>query len=698
MAEKAFARAGLHRSDSAYARSRAADLRTRVAAGERVLLLGITPAFHNSGAALVEVTKDAGLRLLCNEEEERYSGVKLTTEYPELAVQALHERLREHDASPEEIHTCVATWDYANVVGHSLQVSFEEFPGPLVHPPEEFAPRHLLLAARAPRRVASQLGLPGHMPIVMMRHHDSHAYCSYALSPFSSSDETTMITVIDGYGDDCSVSLYVGHGGALKQVRNNGSALDSAGLIYDQIASTQGGWTSLQAAGRYMGAAAWGDCDRLTNPYYKRLRQLAYFGPDGDFRLNRRFARWQAAGQRKPYHHELTDILGAPIPLERLWKPDAVLNVDDIQHAELTRDRVDKAAALQLLFEDMIFHVVGWFILQTGSTRLVMTGGTALNCVANMRLLEHYDEEWYARYLGREDVRLRAWVPPMQGDPGTPPGAAFAFAMRAGVRQARPMRHAFYCGRGPRRDEVREACAVGGEVEVEELGDTSDAEQCEAVADRIASVVANDGVLGLFQGPAETGPRALGHRSILANPCNPHTLELLNARVKYRERIRPLAPIATLEAAQTLFELSPGVSDDDYNGYNYMVFTARARAEAFRRVPAVIHRDGTARVQICRPSDPLTHAFLLAMGRHAGVEVSVNTSLNVGSPIVQTPRQAIAALRKAKAMDGIVIVADGVAFLVRLVGPRRAEASAGAELVRAAVSSPGDGGRGACGR
>ncbi|MGB7686737.1 MAG: carbamoyltransferase C-terminal domain-containing protein [Solirubrobacterales bacterium] len=650
-----------------------------MAAGERVLLLGITPAFHNSGVSLVEVTEENGIRLLCSEEEERYSGIKLTTEYPEHSVEALHERLREHDARPEDIHTCLATWDYANVVGHSMQISFEEFPGPLVHPPEEFAPRHLRVAARAPKRLAAGLGLSGRMPIVMVRHHDCHAFGSYALSPFADSDEPTMITVIDGYGDDCSVSLYAGQAGAVKQVRNNGNALDSAGLIYDQIASTQGGWASLQAAGRYMGAAAWGDGDRLTNPYYKRLRQLAYFGPNGDFRLNRRFAKWQRAGQLDPYQDELTDILGPPIPIERLWKPDAVLNVDDVEHAEVTRDRVDKAAALQLLFEDMIFHVVGWFIRQTGSTRLVMTGGTALNCVANMRLLERFDEEWYSRYLGREDERLHIWVPPIQGDPGTPPGSACAFAMRAGIRRSQPLRHAFYCGRGPQRNEVLAMADEADDVLVEELGEVSTAQGREKVADHMASVVAGDGVLGLFQGPAEIGPRALGHRSILANPCNPNTLEVLNARVKYRERIRPLAPISTLEAATELFELSPGVSDDNSNGYNYMVFTARARPEAFERVPAVIHRDGTARVQICRPSDQLTHAFLLAMGHHAGVEVSVNTSLNVGSPIVQTPRQAVVALRKAKAMDGVVIVADEVAYLLQLAASRIEESSPGAQ-------------------
>jgi carbamoyltransferase len=156
----------------------------------------------------------------------------------------------------------------------------------------------------------------------------------------------------------------------------------------------------------------------------------------------------------------------------------------------------------------------------------------------------------------------------------------------------------------------------------------------------------------------------LGHRSILANPCNPRTLETINLRVKFREPIRPLAPMATLAAAQHYFELSAGASDDHYNAYNYMVLTTRARPEAYAKIPAVVHKDGTARVQIVREEqDPFTFAYLKAMGRRLGVEVSVNTSLNVGSPIVQTPAQALGALKRARAMSGLVMIAaDGQAW------------------------------------
>jgi carbamoyltransferase len=176
-------------------------------------------------------------------------------------------------------------------------------------------------------------------------------------------------------------------------------------------------------------------------------------------------------------------------------------------------------------------------------------------------------------------------------------------------------------------------------------------------------MVAQSGVIAIYQGAAETGPRALGHRSILANPCDPHTRERLNERVKYREAIRPLAPMATLEAAQHYFELLPGASDDNYNAYNYMVLTARSKPHARDAIPAVIHADGTGRIQIVREDDPLTYAYLKALGRRIGVELSVNTSFNVAGPIAQTPGQAIETLRRSKGLDAVIMVAtDGTVY------------------------------------
>jgi len=168
----------------------------------------------------------------------------------------------------------------------------------------------------------------------------------------------------------------------------------------------------------------------------------------------------------------------------------------------------------------------------------------------------------------------------------------------------------------------------------------------------------------VVQGAAETGPRALGHRSILANPCDAGTRERLNERVKYREAIRPLAPMATLEAAQQYFDLLEGASDAGYNAYNYIVADGAGETAGAREDSRVIHADGTGRVQIVRAEDdPLTYAYLKALGRHIGVEISVNTSFNVAGPIAQTPQQAIDTLRRSKGLDVVLLVAsDGAAY------------------------------------
>jgi carbamoyltransferase len=220
------------------------------------------------------------------------------------------------------------------------------------------------------------------------------------------------------------------------------------------------------------------------------------------------------------------------------------------------------------------------------------------------------------------------------------------------------MTHAFYCGTPPSQDDIAGALKAD-DIASQRIGDISTPEGLEAIADLMAFMVARNGVIALYQGAAETGPRALGHRSILANPCDASARERLNERVKYREAIRPLAPMATLEAAREYFELLPGASDADYNAYNYMVLTAHSKSHARDKIPAVIHADGTGRIQIVRAEDdPLTFAYLKALGRHVGVELSVNTSFNVAGPIAQTPQQAIDTLRRSKGLDVVVLVAS----------------------------------------
>ena len=524
---------------------------------------------------------------------------------------------------------------------------------------------------RTPKILGRQLGLPERVPLICMPHHDNHAWFSYAASPFAGSNEPVAIAVLDGTGDIGSISLYVAENGTMRRLYCNDSMFDSLGAFYSVISSTQGGWTWLSSEGRYMGAAAWGDMNRDSNRYYGRLKRVLDFGRDGEIRINRAMANWYCDPFDHPYKAALIEILGEPLTPDQLWNPDAVLRVEDIHHRPDTSDRLDKAAATQLVFEDAMIHVTDHLLRITGANRLVLTGGVALNAVGNMRLLEHFDEAWFAQAQQRNCTPSSV-------------GAADAGRSRRHHRRGvavRPSRRRSARCAADARILLRPAALPGGDrgiarnasdVASMRIGDISTPAGRDAIADLMAFVVARNGIIALYQGAGETGPRALGHRSIFANPCDPEARERLNERVKYREAIRPLAPMATLEAALEYFDLAPGGSDANYNAYNFMVLTARSKPRAAGKIPAVIHADGTGRIQIVRAEDDaLTHAYLKALGRHIGVEMSVNTSFNVAGPIAQTPNQAIETLRRSKGLDAVLMVASDGAVTAAWHGGER---------------------------
>jgi carbamoyltransferase len=659
--------AGFHQLGSDFADARIARVREKLGRGETVYLAGIgPPGTHNSGVALVEVTQANGPRLMLNNEEERFSGNKHTTEYPVASIDAMVATLRGIGRDIGDIDAWLTSWDYPDLAGTLVRSVLEELPQSLrllrTTEAAGFDGRRLDQMTRTPKILGRQLGLWQRVPLIYMPHHDNHAWFSFAVSPFACDHEPVAIAVLDGTGDLGSISLYVAEAGVMRRLYCNDSVFDSLGAFYSVISSTQGGWTWLSSEGRYMGAAAWGDMNRASNPYYARLKDVLHFGSNGEVRLNRALANWYCDPFDHPYKAALIEILGPPLRPDQLWNPDAVLRVEDINHRPDTRDRLDKAAATQLVFEDAMIHVVDHLLRLTGANRLVLSGGVALNAVGNMRLLEHFDEAWFAKFQHRQ-TRLHLWVPPTPGDPGVTIGAAWLFAHLAGAPRGPAMTHAFYCGSSPSHAEIATALEAG-DIASTRVGDISTPQGRDALADLMAFAVAKNGIIALYQGAAETGPRALGHRSIFANPCDPQTRERLNERVKYREAIRPLAPMATLQAAQEYFDLHQGASEGNYNAYNYMVLTARSKPPARAKIPAVIHADGTGRIQIVRAEDdPLTYAYLKALGRQIGVEISVNTSFNVAGPIAQTPSQAIDTLRRSKGLDVVLLVAgDGAAY------------------------------------
>jgi carbamoyltransferase len=662
LSERVMQRSGFHRLGSDFVNARLSSIKQRLQRGETVYIAGLASSgTHNTGVALIEVTQAHGPRLILNNEEERFSGNKHTTEFPHRSLDEMRTTLQRMGRDIDDIAAFVTTWDYPALMGTLFRTVFEEMPGSFkllrLSNAIGIDRRRLDQMRRTPRILARQFHRSEPVPLICLPHHDNHAWFPYAASPFPDSEEPVAICIVDGTGDRGSVSLYVVKSGAMQNLYCNNSVFDSLGAFYSVISSTQGGWTWLSSEGRYMGAAAWGNMDRATNPYYARLRTVLDFGANGEIRLNRAMANWYRDPFDKPYKQPLIDILGEPLKPDQLWNPDAVLRVEDIQHRPDTQDRLDKAAATQLVLEDALIHIVDHLLRTTGANKLIFSGGVALNALASMRLLDHFDEAWFAKVQNRK-ARLHLWVPPTPSDPGVPIGAAWLFAHLAGAPRGAAFTHAFYCGTPASNDDIVQALAAP-DIASQQIGSIASREGRDAIADLMAYCVAAGGIVALSQGAGETGPRALGHRSIFANPCDPLTRERLNERVKYRESIRPLAPMLTREAADEFFELQEGASNADYNAYNYMVLTARSKASARDKIPSVIHADGTGRIQIVREdADPLTHAYLKALGRRIGVEVSVNTSFNVAGPIAQTPEQAMETLRRSKGLDAVFMVAD----------------------------------------
>jgi carbamoyltransferase len=277
---------------------------------------------------------------------------------------------------------------------------------------------------------------------------------------------------------------------------------------------------------------------------------------------------------------------------------------------EWTQDHADLAATVQVRLEEVLLELARWLRQRTGGDRLTLAGGVALNCVANTRL---YAESGY------DEV----WVQPAAGDAGTALGSALHVAAEAGD-DVRPM---------PGADLGREW--TDEEIEAWLRTAQIDFERPEDVALEVAQCLAADGVVAWFQGRSEYGPRALGHRSLLAHPGRSANLERLND-VKGREQFRPVAPMVLAERAPAIFSRGPLPSP-------YMLFVHDVDPEWRERIPAVIHVDGTARVQtVDREDEPLVARMLDAFEHLTGLPVVINTSLNTaGRPMVDDPRDAL---------------------------------------------------------
>ena len=294
---------GVHRSSSRFGQQRLEAIRRKIAGGHTAYIAGIVSASHNCGVGLIKASRANGIELLANDEEERFTGVKHYDGYPVHSVALLKERLNRLGLQPGDIDAFVTGWDYPILCPMAIRTAFEHFPNslqlalPSASPSLQFWGLGYTVQG-TPARLAKDLGLPGRVPLITLPHHDNHAAVGFAASPFSQDPEPVMITVLDGFGDEGAISLYVAEGSRLRVIRKNHSLMDSLGVFYSVISSTKGGWTTLSSEGRYMGAGARGAqhrADRLGRPRPTDKSLLPPVAANDSLRL-----RWRNPDQSIP--------------------------------------------------------------------------------------------------------------------------------------------------------------------------------------------------------------------------------------------------------------------------------------------------------------------------------------------------------------------------------------------------------------
>jgi carbamoyltransferase len=428
-------------------------------------------------------------------------------------------------------------------------------------------------------------------------HHLSHAVSAHLTSGW----DECLVVVIDGMGEAHGATIYRAGNGRL-EVLHRISAANSLGILYS-VVTLHLGFDFNSDEYKIMGLAPYGDPERF-RPFFDAAIQLL---PDGGWeipplKLNR-------TRDERENHVATRCFLAEHLIAAR--DPDS----------EIMPVHQDVAASLQACLDRAILHLGTYFGASTGLRRLALAGGVALNTTANGRLLSAgvFDE---------------IYVQPAAADDGSALGAALQRAALAGEIVNRRSPTPFY---GPAHSQASVGEALrdfGDRIETTPLGDL--AEACAVASELIAS----GEVIAWYRGRMEFGPRALGHRSILADPSRPDMRDRVNALVKMREAFRPFAPAVSLEQVDRWFDVAPGTE------LPYMTVNVNVRPEHRSDLPAITHVDGSARVQTVSARDNAEfHSLLRAVGSRSGREMLLNTSFNVkGQAIVNTPTEALETL------------------------------------------------------
>ena len=552
-------------------------------------VLGISCFYHDSAAALL---RDGEVVAAC--QEERLSRKKHDSGFPSRAVRYV---LREAGIAPSELDA-VGFYDKPLLKFERMLSTY------LATFPKSFASFRKAM----PLWIHEKLWIPSLIrkelpqykgPILFSEHHMSHAASCFLVSPF----EEAAILTVDGVGEWATASFGVGKGTDItlfKEIRFP----HSLGLLYSAFTYYLG-FKVNSAEYKVMGLAPYGK-----PVHFERImKEMIHLNEDGSFKLNMKYFS---------YDHGLTmtngafdEFFGGPPRKPETW---------------MAEREFDIAASVQKVCEEVVLKMVNHIHAETGLDSLCMAGGVALNCVANGRVI-------------RETPFKKLFVQPAAGDAGGAVGVAhWIYNTLEKKPRGKAWTHA-YLGPAYKDAEIAEFLeGVGAKHQVLE-----DAE----LVKRTAKLLSEGNVVGWFQGRMEFGPRALGGRSILADPRDAKMRDTLNMKIKFREGFRPFAPSVLLDKCSEWF--------DHESDSPYMLLVAQVK-EGKRVIPSVTHVDNSARIQtVTREESPLYYDLIAEFGRITGVPVVINTSFNVrGEPIVCTPRDAYLCFMRTN-MDYLVL-------------------------------------------
>jgi len=487
--------------------------------------------------------------------------------------------------------------------------------------------------------IAERVGVPRDK-IFFSEHHLSHAASAFFCSPF----EDAALMTVDGVGEWATATTGYGKGTELQLTREVRFP-HSIGLLYSTFTAFLG-FEVNEGEYKVMGMAPYG-----RPRYVDEVRKLVRMAGDGGFHLDLDYFTFQRSTSL-PYGKRFVKLFGPPRPIDAPFFTEASgypsyfgpRPADFIEQARRNQHYADIAASIQLVTEELVVNMAQALQRETGLTRLCLAGGVALNSVANWRIL-------------REAGFTELYVQPAAGDAGGAVGAAlYLYHALLGKPRSFVMDHGFW-GPSYREDEIRAFLDSEG-IAYERLDD-------DALFERAAESLAAGEVIGWFHGAAEWGPRALGHRSILADPRRAEMKDIVNTKIKYREPYRPFAPSVLASAVPQFFD-APGV-ERQYPG-RFMLLVVPIEPSRREAIPAVTHVDGTGRLQVVAREGNERYAELIdRFGKKTGVPVLLNTSFNLrGEPIVNTPREAYETFRRSQ-LDALVLER----YLVRRDGRER---------------------------